>query len=402
MADTKTPSKSSQKTLDNINMVVGQISQSEELSSSNIDEINDKLGKTGLEEVILGIEKITDSLVVASNMLVAIAGYLFGEKGIGENTGFAQLTSKIKNTGPIFGETPIDEIAESKSKPGKNEGLLEVIITGVDGKTLESLVELIQQLNSNFAEDGAKAIESIAETFKLLSKVVEALNEVDLSKVNKPTYNKVVLLSQICETIAIAPGFNLKLPKDNIEETAKIIPALSKIIESLSSVSFDGIKSMSSNIETFSEIVNKIANLELKKFNKTYLDSIDRMSESMSKLFDIPIFKGGLDNKMIDNIKNTSKIIDELGTVTDSLLNLDLSKFDKKFLDKVIKFSEALKGIICSCEVAQKLIIINEEEDFSEIQDFTKEFNDNVIQPLLKLDFSQFTKDKTTNIVFIN
>lgn len=402
MADTKTPSKSSQKTLDNINMVVGQISQSEELSSSNIDEINDKLGKTGLEEVILGIEKITDSLVVASNMLVAIAGYLFGEKGIGENTGFAQLTSKIKNTGPIFGETPIDEIAESKSKPGKNEGLLEVIITGVDGKTLESLVELIQQLNSNFAEDGAKAIESIAETFKLLSKVVEALNEVDLSKVNKPTYNKVVLLSQICETIAIAPGFNLKLPKDNIEETAKIIPALSKIIESLSSVSFDGIKSMSSNIETFSEIVNKIANLELKKFNKTYLDSIDRMSESMSKLFDIPIFKGGLDNKMIDNIKNTSKIIDELGTVTDSLLNLDLSKFDKKFLDKVIKFSEALKGIICSCEVAQKLIIINEEEDFSEIQDFTKEFNDNVIQPLLKLDFSQFTKDKTTNLEAFN
>ena len=82
----KTPSQSRQETLDNIHMIVGQIAEAEDLSNMSLEDIDDKLGKNGIEDVILGIDVMKDSLVTAANMLVAIAGYLLGEKGINEKT----------------------------------------------------------------------------------------------------------------------------------------------------------------------------------------------------------------------------------------------------------------------------------------------------------------------------
>ena len=160
-ADIETPGKSDNPELANLGVVVGQMSQSEELSKSNVEEINEKLGKNGLNDIVLGLNNMAAGLVTTADMLVAIAGYLYGEKGINQTTGFAKLTSKIKNTMPILGEEPLEEaIDDIPSKP-TDPAMLEVIITGLDGKSLDSLVELIQQLNSNFAMDGSKAIESV-------------------------------------------------------------------------------------------------------------------------------------------------------------------------------------------------------------------------------------------------
>lgn len=106
-ADIETPGKSDNPELANLGVVVGQMSQSEELSKSNVEEINEKLGKNGLNDIVLGLNKMAAGLVTAADMLVAIAGYLYGEKGINQTTGFGQLTSKIKNTEPILGEAQI-------------------------------------------------------------------------------------------------------------------------------------------------------------------------------------------------------------------------------------------------------------------------------------------------------
>jgi hypothetical protein len=392
-AGSVTPSKSNNPELENIGVVVGQMSQSEELSKSNVEEINEKLGKNGLNDIVLGLNNIAAGIVTAADMLVAIAGYLYGEKGINQTTGFAQLTSKIKNTVPILGDEPIQDFLDMPSKP-KDPAMLEVIITGLDDKSLDSLVELIQQLNSNFAMDGSKAIDNVVESLSLLSKVTEALNNVDLSAVNKTTYNKIILLSEICESIGIAPGFNTTLPNDSIENIAKVIPSISKIIESLSGLNFKGVKSIAGNIETLNDVVNTIANLELKKFNKSYLDNIDRMSESLNKLFGIPLFKGGFDKDVIKSIKDAESLFAELNAAVDSLLKIDLKPFNKTYLTKVEQFADAVWGILCTTDYVLQLVEISEEADFDEITDFTKDFNKDVIIPLANLDFSMITSDK--------
>ena len=48
----KTPSKSKQETLDNIQMIVGKISESEELTQESVEDIDEKLGKKGLEDLV--------------------------------------------------------------------------------------------------------------------------------------------------------------------------------------------------------------------------------------------------------------------------------------------------------------------------------------------------------------
>ena len=389
-----TPSKSKNPELTNIGVVVGQMSQSEELSKTEVEEINEKLGKNGLNDIVLGLQNMAAGLVTSADMLVAIAGYLYGEKGINQTTGFAQLTSKIKNTVPILGDEPMEDVIDDIPSKPTDPAMLEVIITGLDGKSLNSLVELIQQLNSNFAMDGSKAIESVVESLSLLSNVTEALNKVDLSAANKTTYNKIILLSEICESIGIAPGFNTKLPKDNIENISKVIPSISKIIESLSGLNFKGVKSIANNIETLNDVVNTIANLELKKFNKSYLDNIDRMSESLTKLFDIPLFKDGFDTDVITSINDAEDMFTELSAAVDSLLTIDLKPFNKTYLTKVEQFSDAIRSILCSTNYIVQLVNISDEADFDDIQDFTKDFENNVITPLANLDFSKITSDK--------
>ena len=128
----KTPSKSKQETLDNIQMIVGKISESEELTQESIEDIDEKLGKKGLEDLVIGIDILIDKMTLASNMLVAIAGYLFGDKGINTSSNYASLTSKIKNTAPIFGDTPIEiPPLDTLSKPA-DEAFIYFDVTGID------------------------------------------------------------------------------------------------------------------------------------------------------------------------------------------------------------------------------------------------------------------------------
>ena len=153
----KTPSQSRQETLDNIHMIVGQIAEAEELSSISLEDIDDKLGKNGIEEVILGIDIMTDSLVTAANMLVAIAGYLLGEKGINEKTAFSQLTGKIQNTSPIIGNVPIGS-GEGVGNPA-SEGIIDIIISGIDNNGLEKHIEIDYKLDIITPESDYRKIE---------------------------------------------------------------------------------------------------------------------------------------------------------------------------------------------------------------------------------------------------
>jgi hypothetical protein len=182
-------------------------------------------------------------MTLASNMLVAIAGYLFGDKGINTSANYASLTSKIKNTAPIFGDTPIEiPPLDTLSKPA-DEAFIYFDVTGIDGKGIDALTEMMKELNSNFAVTGSESVEAITSSLLLLNGVIKNINDLDLKNINKNQLNKIIMLSQICETVNEAPGFNSSPNKKAMTDFIAVCPDLNKVVDAINSLSFNGVKS---------------------------------------------------------------------------------------------------------------------------------------------------------------
>lgn len=396
----KTPSKSKQETLDNIQMIVGKISESEELTQESVEDIDEKLGKKGLEDLVIGIDILIDKMTLASNMLVAIAGYLFGDKGINTSSNYASLTSKIKNTAPIFGDSPIViPDLDTLSKPA-DEAFIYFDVTGIDGKGIDALTEMIKELNSNFATTGSESIEAITSSLEILNNVVSVINELDLKSINKNQLNKVVLLSQICETISTAPGFNATPNSKAINDFVVICPDLNKAIDTITSLDFKNIKSKEADVDSLNDIIDKLASLKLNKFNKTYLTNIENLGIALKNIFDIPLFKDKVDSKTSKNMKGVDELFDQLKVVIDKVAALDFSKYNKKFLEKISIFADFIYNLMYSCDVLQQLL--ESDEDFIEVSIFTVNLQKNAIDKLIELDFTGFNKTKIKQLENFN
>ena len=74
----KTPSGTTrtEKILDNISVLVGQISKAEDLCVSNLKTLSSALDKTLLETIVHNTEVLVEFSFTQSNMLMGIAGYL--------------------------------------------------------------------------------------------------------------------------------------------------------------------------------------------------------------------------------------------------------------------------------------------------------------------------------------
>ena len=396
----KTPSKSKQETLDNIQMIVGKISESEELTQESVEDIDEKLGKKGLEDLVIGIDILIDKMTLASNMLVAIAGYLFGDKGINTSANYASLTSKIKNTAPIFGDTPIEiPPLDTLSKPA-DEAFIYFDVTGIDGKGIDALTEMMKELNSNFVVTGSESVEAITSSLLLLNGVVKNINDLELKNINKNQLNKIIMLSQICETVNEAPGFNNSPNKKAMADFIAVCPDLNKVVDAINSLSFNGVKSKVGDVDSLNDIIDKLASLKLNKFNKSYLNNIENLGIALKNIFDIPLFNDKSTSSTTKILKNVDGLVEQLKVVVDKLATLDFSKYNKKFLDKISIFSDFLYNLMYSCEVLQYLV--ENEEDFIEIDMFVENLQENAINKLVGLDFTGFTKTKTKQLENFN
>lgn len=395
----KTPSQSRQETLDNIHMIVGQIAEAEDLSNMSLEDIDDKLGKNGIEDVILGIDVMKDSLVTAANMLVAIAGYLLGEKGINEKTAFSQLTGKIQNTAPIIGNVPIGS-GDGVGNPA-SEGIIDIIISGIDNNGLEALTNLMEVLSADFTTNkNSKELKAFKSSIEILTLIVNELNNIDFSGINKTKLNHIEILNKISGELS--ESFKLSPNTQGMNDFILVIPQLGNITQGLNALDFSGVTKLNANFKKLEGIVNGFANLELKKFNKTYLDGIERMSSALATLLDIPLFKQGLDPTVMSNISNSDVLFETIKIIVGKFAEIDFKQFNKTFVDKIENFEIVIDCLLNACELVQEIIKIDDEEDFLEVDNFVKNFKKNVIDKLVTLDFSAFTKEKVDEIKDFN
>ena len=92
---------------------------------------------------------------------MSIAGYLLGYKGINSTTNAASLLGKIKNNEPLFlgptegskfyGDLLEEILAKYSTINGADSGTatLNIVLSSVDGGNLDSLIELIKELQKS-------------------------------------------------------------------------------------------------------------------------------------------------------------------------------------------------------------------------------------------------------------
>ena len=98
----KTPSGTTrtEEILDDISVLVGQISKAEDLCVSNLETLTTTLDSKLIRTIVQNTEALVEFASTQSNMLMSIAGYLLGYKGINPTANAASLLGKIKNNEP--------------------------------------------------------------------------------------------------------------------------------------------------------------------------------------------------------------------------------------------------------------------------------------------------------------
>ena len=156
----KTPSgpTRTEEILDDINVLVGQISKAEDLCVSNLKTISSALDAKLLNTIVYNTKALVEFSSTQSAMLMSIAGYLLGYKGINPKTNAASLLGKIKNNEPLFlgpregskfyGDLLEEILSKYTTTTGDNSAnaTLNIVLSSIDGGNFDSLIELINEL----------------------------------------------------------------------------------------------------------------------------------------------------------------------------------------------------------------------------------------------------------------
>ena len=153
MGASKQPSNSADVTaaLDELLIIITGSAEKEE---HMLKQISSKLNKSTLGKIVSeAAAPQIEFLSAAANMLTAIAGYLYGEKGLNINTPASQLLGKIKNNSPILGDKSMQEIivendaAAENGSAGGSASIDQLIeLKGITGNDLQDLREVVETL----------------------------------------------------------------------------------------------------------------------------------------------------------------------------------------------------------------------------------------------------------------
>ena len=183
----KTPSQNKDQIVEHIDMLVGNISAGEELLNEVVTEFDTNILKPDLiTQIVSSGELQTQYLQTTANMLVAIAGYLYGEKGINLGTGSSELLSKVKNNAPILGEKSIQEVMaeDASSVKSDKDGNLTFLIElkGISGHDLQALRDVMDALMDVADADDPADIETIVDVVEALDNFMKELGKLNFSK----------------------------------------------------------------------------------------------------------------------------------------------------------------------------------------------------------------------------
>lgn len=350
--NTRQTSTPSQET----DIVLGIVSISESLQEKMVkdEEANEGISES-LEQVITNISSITPYMVTAANMLVAITGYLFGDKGVNLSTNASSLLGKVKNTEPILGTVSPDKFYEQVQEEmdeAKADAVeiaaeqscaaveIKVLFENIDKKGLDALVNVLESIKHDYTEANLDSLENVIDAIDLLSELVEEINNAGLDKL-KPKVQKDAL--NLAKTVNAIFEINTILKKNIVtsvivgvfKQTLLKIP---KIISELISGK-NGRGGLIMVFNHYEKLKKHNPNVVIKQVIKLF-EQLTDLFKSLAVISMLAIIAGIGGSKSITKALNKAKtIIDELQSFT-----LDL-KGGKDIKDKIKFISEVVTDV---------------------------------------------------------
>ena len=351
----KTPSGTTrtEEILDDISVLVGQISKAEDLCVSNLKTISSALDAKLLAAIVHNTKALVEFSSTQSTALMGIAGYLFGYKGINSKTTAASLFGKFKNTEPLFvshtnalkdlGDKLTEIINNSgisgKDSKGGTTSTLNIVLSSVDGGNLDSLIYLINELKKT----------GKVENIKVLTVIQSLLQQLDaLGKMELDTE----LISMKMDDVQLAL-FNIGETFNELSKLERRINGIDvKVINTgLNSLSkFDFARNLK-NIKRLIKFINNVAELNVpKNINKSIIENTNRITEFIKLLVS---FYNEMDNVPKVNYNKTInsivKNIDALPKLLNSITSIDFKGINgtrAKQLDILVAVFDQLYTIL--------------------------------------------------------
>ena len=412
-AVTASGSTESDKIIGNIDTIVGKISNAEELSVNNLENISKTLDAKLLDTIVSNSNSLKEYAVTQANMLMGITGYLLGNTGINKTSDFGSLKGSIKNTEPLF-VSPTDTLngfydmltelinntGISGGASGGASSTLNVVLNSVDGGNLDSLIDLIKEVQKAGNVKNVEVLTAIEGVLKKLDKIGKMeidtellamkMDDVQLAMFNiGETFNELSNLERRMNGIdikAINTGFNtlskfdfagnfkniqdligfinnvaeLKIPKNinkNISENTSRITEFIKVLvpfytemEKVPKVNYKRlIKNITNNVNRLPMLVDALNGIELKGFNKAKIKELQAFREVLYSFFyvldDITYFEDIDVEDALDVLKDDilPHFTGKDGLV-DRISGLDFKKFNKSTIKEIINFSFAISS----------------------------------------------------------
>ncbi len=414
-AVTASGSTESDKVIGNIDTIVGKISSAEELSVTNLENISKTLDASLLDTIVNNGNSIREHAFTQANMLMSIAGYLLGNTGINKTSDFGSLKGSIKNTEPLF-VSPTDTlkgfydmltdvinntgISGGAAGGGGTTSTLNIVLSSVDGGNLDSLMDLIKELQKTGKVENIEVLTAIQGLLKKLDKLGKMevdtelismkMDDVQLAMFNiGETFNELSNLERRMSGIdikAINTGFNtlskfdfvgnfknmqdligfinnvaeLKVPKNinkNISENTSRITEFIKVLvpfytemEKVPQVNYKRlIKNITNNVNRLPMLVDALNGIELKGFNKTKIKELYAFREVLYSFFyvldDITYFEDIDVEDALDLLKDdVLPYFEGKDGLVDRISGLDFKKFNKSTIKQIINFSFAISS----------------------------------------------------------
>ena len=425
----KTPSgpTRTEEILDDINVLVGQISKAEDLCVSNLKTISSALDAKLLKTIVYNTEALVKFSSTQSASLMGIAGYLLGYKGINPKTNAASLLGKIKNNEPLFlgpregskfyGDLLEEILSKYTTTTGSDSAnaTLNIVLSSIDGGNFDSLIELINELQKTGNVENIEVltiIQSLIQQLDDLGKteldnelISMKMDDVQLAIFNiGETFNELSNLERRIKGVdikAINTGFDT-LSKfqftGNLKNIVKSVKELPDLLDAITSINFKGIngtraKQLDILVSIFDQLYTVLNYIGFLSSNN-YEDALDVFSDDI-----LPYFESGKKKGLVERIadipfnKFNKTTLKQLTTLEFTILTFgDIFKAIKKMLPIMSIVEGSKKNIIKGIDVLYDIIdIINKKTSAKNI----KASVDN-IHP-----YAEFMKDLATIFKYV-
>ena len=410
-ATTPSGTTRTEKLMDDINVLVGQISKAEDLCASNLDTLFSSLDAKLLEVVVHNTEKMIEFSSTQSEMLMGIAGYLIGYKGINSKTTTASLFGKFKNTEPLFVShtNALKDLGDKLTEIINNSGgkdpqrgttsTLNIVLSSVDGGNLDSLIHLINELKKTGKVENIEVltvIQSLLQQLDALGKM-----ELDTELISMKMDDVQLALFNIGETFNELSTLERRMNGIDVKVINTGLNSLSK---------FDFAKNLK-NIKRLIKFINDVAELNVpNNINKSIIENTNRITEFIKLLVS---FYNEMDNVPKVNYNKTInsivKNIDALPKLLNSITSIDFKGINgtrAKQLDILVAVFDQLYTILNYIEFLSYTDYVDALDIFSEdilpyfesgkkkglverIADIPfKKFNNNTIKRITSFEFT--------------